>query len=465
MLKRGLIEDTIVAPATPPGEGGIGVIRLSGERAIAVADALFRSKSGSPISSQKNFTARYGHVVGRTGKVVDEALVLLMRAPGSYTGQDTVEISVHGSSAVVHAVVELALEAGSRLAEPGEFTKRAFLNGRMDLLQAEAVLDLVRAKTERERGWAVSQLEGGLSKKMSRWKDELVDILSHFEASIDFPDDDPDTRSVEQAARRLTDLSLALETALLDSELAFLAKRGFRVALWGRPNVGKSSLLNRFTRSDRVIVTPYPGTTRDVVEEQGSIAGFSVRFQDTAGIRDTGHPIEKEGVERSKRAMAGADLVLLVMDSSKSLEKEDEALFRDLRGKTAVVLLNKRDLPRKVDEGALKRALPEPWPVVLTSCVEDDGLREAEKAVLACLARGRVEIPEEALISTARQKDLLEKVSKEIVRAAESCEGRLSAELIASDIRQALGYLGELVGEVYNDDILDNLFNQFCIGK
>ena len=461
---RALIEDTIVAVATPPGEGGIGVVRLSGTKAFEVADALFQSGSGARVSSQKGFTARYGRVVSENGAVVDEAVLLVMRAPKSYTGEDTVEISAHGGSAVLQAIVGLALGAGARLAQPGEFTKRAFLNGRIDLLQAEAVLDVIRAGTERSRGWAVSQLEGTLSKKMKEWKEELIGIASHLEASVDFPDDSPDTESLERTAERLLRLRGELERILKDSELVFLAKRGFSVALCGRPNVGKSSLLNRLTRSDRVIVTPYPGTTRDVVEEQATVAGIPVRFLDTAGMRDTEHPIEKEGVERSKKAMASADLVLLVLDSSQALDAKDKELVGELGEKPALVVLNKRDLPQKLDKDSLERALPKAWPVTDSSCVQEEGTQALEEAIASLLTQG-VEVPEEALISTARQKDLLEKISKELSAAEKTCRQGLSPELVASDVRQALGYLGEMVGEVFNEDILETLFKQFCIGK
>ncbi len=457
-------EGTIVAIATPPGEGGIGVVRLSGERALEVAAKVFRPRSGGPVSAQKNFTSRYGHAV-EGEKVLDEVLLLVMRGPKSYTGEDTAEISAHGGPAVLQAIVRAALGAGARLAEPGEFTKRAFLNGRMDLVQAEAVLDLIRARTERERVWALSQLEGELSKRMQKWKQALVEAASHLEASIDFPDDSPETDPLGETRKKLEALSSDIAVMLRDSELAFSSKRGVRITLWGRPNVGKSSLMNKLTRSERVIVTPYPGTTRDVVEEQSSLGDFTVRYQDTAGVRETEHPVEKEGVERSKKAMAGADLVLLVLDSSEALKSEDRALFSELGGKSVLVALNKGDLPARLDKKTLERELPQKWPVIPCSCIEKDGTQKLEQAMLSLILNGRVEMPQGAVIGTARQRDLLEKVSKELGRACEGCRQSLSDELIASDVRQALDHLGELVGEVYTDDILDLLFKQFCIGK
>ena len=468
MSRKNLPDDTIVAIATPPGEGGIGVVRLSGERALAVADILFRTRSGKAVSSQKNFTARYGKVVERLPegeKAVDEALLLVMRGPKSYTGEDTAEISAHGGPAVLQAIVRLALDAGARLAEPGEFTKRAFLNGRIDLLQAEAVLDLIRARTERERDWALSQLEGALSGKMKRWRRELVEAASHLEATIDFPDDSPDVDPLERIQKRLQEITAEISAMLRDSELVFSSKRGFRIALCGRPNVGKSSLMNRLTRSERVIVTPYPGTTRDVVEEESLLGDLAVRYQDTAGVRVTEHPIEKEGVERSKKTMSGADLVVLVLDSSEVLQKDDHVLFSELNGKNVLVVLNKCDLPARVDSKTLESLLTHPWPVTRSSCLREDGVQELEKVMRALILNGRLEMPQGLVIGTARQKNLLEKVLKELNHACEGCRLGLSDELIASDVRQALDCLGELAGEVVNDDILDVLFRQFCIGK
>ncbi len=464
MLRQNWLEETIVAISTPPGEGGIGVVRISGEKAVAVSDHFFKAKNGKSVASQKSFTVRFGHVKDRDGRVIDEALLLLMKAPKSYTGEDVVEISVHGGQAVLQSVVRLALAAGARLAEPGEFTKRAFLNGRMDLLQAEAVLEMIRAKTDRSLGWAAAQLEGVLSKKIKIWKDELVDLMSHLEASIDFPDDFPETDSVSQIRKRIQKLLEELRLTLEDSELALLAKRGFKVVLWGRPNVGKSSLLNCFVRKERAIVTPYPGTTRDVVEEEISLGGFPIRFQDTAGVHDTEHPIEKEGIERSKKAMAGADLILMVLDASQALSDSDHSLLKEIKGKPVVLALNKSDLPSRLNSKELK-SISDAQLIIPCSCVQERGTQELEKALLGILTNGKLEASEEALITTARQKDLLEKVSKALLAGMQILDETGSPELIASDLRQGLDYLGALVGEVVTDDILEVLFKQFCIGK
>lgn len=465
MLRRPWIDETIVAISTSSGEGGIGIVRLSGEKALAVAERIFKPKNGKSVISQKSFTARYGRVADASGKSVDEALLLVMRAPKSYTGEDVAEISVHGGQAVLQSVLRSALGEGVRLAEPGEFTKRAFLNGRIDLLQAEAVLDLIRAKTDRSLDWAAAQLEGVLSKKMKAWRDELIQLQSHLEASVDFPEDSPGTDSPARMRERLAAILARIRETLKGSELAFIAKRGYKVVLWGRPNAGKSSLLNQLTRSERSIVTPYPGTTRDVVEEESSIGGILVRFQDTAGIHDTDHPIEKEGIDRSKKAALGADLVLLVADRSRPLSEEDKALLRELKNRPAAVALNKSDLPARMEPDEIRCILGKDIPVIACSCVSEGGTKDLEEGLFRILCGGKVEMPEEAPVTTARQKDLLEKVLKELTAADESLARNASPEFAAADIRTALDHLGSLVGEVVNDDILEILFDQFCIGK
>ena len=465
MLRRPWIDETIAAISTCPGEGGIGIVRLSGEKALAAAERIFKAANGKSIASQKSFTARFGRVADASGKTVDEAILLVMRGPKSYTGEDVAEISTHGGQAVLQSVLRLSLGEGVRLAEPGEFTKRAFLNGRIDLLQAEAVLDLIRAKTDRFLSWAAAQLEGVLSKKMKKWREELVEIQSHLEAAVDFPDDFPETDSPSQMCLRLKSVLAQIRETLKDSALAILAKHGYKVVLWGKPNVGKSSLLNRLTRSERSIVTPYPGTTRDVVEEEAAIRGILVRFQDTAGIHDTDHPIEKEGIGRSKKAVMGADLVLLVIDVSRPLSEEDKALFRELTDKPAVVVLNKSDLSASFDGIEIRKHLGENVPIVSCSCVREAGVRELEEALFNIMSGGKVEMSEEATVTTTRQKDLLEKVLKELIGAEVSLSSNASPEFAAADIRHALDHLGSLVGEVVNDDILEVLFSQFCIGK
>jgi tRNA modification GTPase len=447
--------DTIVAISTPAGEGGLGVVRLSGKEAVSIADRIFKAKNKKSASSQKSFTARYGRAIcPESGRTIDEAILLLMRGPKSYTREDVAEISAHGGQAALQGIVGAALKAGARLAAEGEFTKRAFLSGRIDLLQAEAVLDLIRAKTDVNRRWAASQLEGSLSEKMKSIKSALVGVLSHLEAEIDFPDDAPDTADRSTLSGRLAAAKKEIENLLAGSALGFIAKRGFLAVLAGKPNVGKSSLMNRLAGANRVIVTPYAGTTRDVVEEEIEIRGFPLRLQDTAGIQPTSHPIEKEGIERSKKAIEAADLVLCVLDGSQVLDAEDKAVLAAASTKPHLVVANKSDLPKKVASAD-----------VFISCVNDQGFRELEEKIFTLMTKGRLEIPSEAVISTARQKDLLEKTLGAVGEAEKACRDGLSGELVAVDIRAALEQLGRIVGETVTDDVLDALFSQFCIGK
>ncbi len=466
-MLREFEQDTIAAISTPLGEGGIGVVRLSGTQAVAIADKIFESKKKAPVREQKSFTVQYGHVIekGLDGpKVIDEVLLLLMRGPKSYTCEDVVEISAHGGSAVLQEILQMALKAGARLAGKGEFTKRAFLNGRLDLLQAEAVLDLVKAKTSLGAHWATAQLEGVLSRKMQNWKEELLNVLSHLEASIDFPDDFPETDSHSELAQRLGLLYQEVEELLASSDLGMIAKRGLKVVISGRPNVGKSSLMNQLAKANRVIVTPYPGTTRDVVEEEIQIHGFPVRLLDTAGIQDTSHPIEKEGIDRSKRAVDESDLVLYVLDGSQDWHPDDETLLGGLDGKGKIIVVNKSDLPPKLDSARVKQRV-NGAPVVGASCLKELGVRALEDEIFRFITEGKAKVSDEAVISSVRQKDLLQKALANIADAQKGCEEDLSPELLAVDVRLALDHLGLLVGEVVNDDVLEVLFSQFCIGK
>ncbi len=460
-------QDTIAAIATALGEGGIGIVRLSGPKALSIAEQVFEAKKKKKISEQKNFTVRYGHVMAQNGpskKIVDEALLTVMRSPKSYTGEDVVEISTHGGQAVLQKVLALAVQAGARLAEPGEFTRRAFLNGRMDLLQAEAVLDLIQAKTAQTLRWASSQLEGSFSHQMQRIKQTLLELLSHLEADVDFPDDFPDTDPLKQIEKKLTAVRTDIRTLLDNSRLGFLAKRGLQVAIWGRPNVGKSSLLNQLTQISRSIVTPYPGTTRDVVEEETVIGGFPVRLQDTAGVQETEDPIEKEALDRSRKAMNGADLVLFVLDASQNLRPQDRALYEECREKAMILVLNKSDLPAKMTAKDVQ-ALGVSSAVVLCSCTAGKGIDPLRQEILRFMTQGIAEIPDEVVVSTVRQKELLKRASVDLDRALEACAKRLSSEFIAADVRQALDQLGKLVGEIVTDDVLEILFSKFCIGK
>lgn len=469
MVLRAFDEDTIVAVSTPLGEGGIGVVRLSGPEAIAIADKLFVSSTKKSVAKQAHMTAQYGHVVRKDAlsadKIIDEVLLLVMRAPKSFTREDVVEISAHGGSAVLSAIVALAMSAGARLAERGEFTKRAFLNGRIDLLQAEAVLDLIRAKTELGREWAAEQLDGVLSKKMKAMKDALIQLLSHLEAAIDFPDDHLTPETYTASAKKLNGIAMELETLLDDTRVGQILKNGLKVVIAGRPNVGKSSLLNALCRKNRAIVTPFPGTTRDVVGEEIQLDGFPIRLFDTAGIHDTEHPIEKEGIARSKKEVADADLVLYVVDSNVSKNSEDEEFVRGLTDRPLILVLNKCDLSHNLIAEDVSGWLGDQAVSVECSSVSDGGTKKLESAIKHFITLGLAGRSEADQFSSIRQKEHLERAYIAAKNAHKACVESLSPELIAVDVRAALEELGMLVGEVYTDDILEVLFKQFCIGK
>jgi tRNA modification GTPase len=327
------------------------------------------------------------------------------------------------------------------------------------------VLDLIQAKTDQTLRWAASQLEGSLSRKMKGVKEELMNILSHLEAAIDFPDDFPETRSVSEAGARLEELKKKVKALLDSSALGLLAKRGLKVVIVGRPNVGKSSLMNCLIQSNRVIVTPYPGTTRDVVEEEIQLAGFPVRISDTAGIQETEHPIEKEGIERSRKAALGADLVLFVIDGSDDWRKQDGELLEEIEKTPKIIVINKMDLPQKLDRQKLLAAVNDGTPVLESSCETETGLKDIEEELVRFMTGGKAQFSDEAVISSSRQREFLEKMSNSLTNALEACSKDLSPELIAVDVRLALDQLGGLVGEVATDDVLDVLFGHFCIGK
>ena len=462
-------QDTIAAIATAPGEGGIGIVRFSGSKALVIADRIFRSQSGRKVADQKGFTAQYGCVFSGINpqgalKVVDEAILLVMRSPKSYTTEDMVEIQVHGGMAVLQEVLALAVHEGARLAGPGEFTQRAFLKGRMDLIQAEAVLDLIQAKTEKSRRWASSQLEGSLSQRVSRMKTQFLQILSRLEASIDFPEDGLEIGDNLVPEKTLSGIESELRDLLQGSETGILVKRGIRVTLWGRPNAGKSSLMNCLVKQNRVIVTPLPGTTRDVVEEEIQIEGFPVRLCDTAGIQENGNLIEKEGIERSRKAAMGAELVLFVLDASLPFAPEDEKLYHEIKEKPKILILNKSDLPQKIVVSDLQA-----WRAVVaaveTSCRTQEGITTLEKEIGRWIGGARAGSEDESVISSVRQRDILEKILSAVQNAKGASQSCLSPELIAVDIRLAMDHLGELVGEIVTDDVLELLFQQFCIGK
>lgn len=454
--------DTIAAVATAPVEAGIGVVRISGPEALRVGDRAFRPRRGRPLSERRSHSVAYGWVVNTDGQRVDEALALVMLGPHSYTGEDVVELQCHGGAVAVRRVLEVALEAGARLAEPGEFTRRAFLNGRIDLSQAEAVVEVIRAKTDRAMEAAVRQLEGSFSHAIREVRERLLGVAAQLEAEIDFPELELETESREAL---LEGCSWSLErigVLLRNVRRGDLLRNGLRVVLAGRPNVGKSSLLNRLVGKDRAIVTAVPGTTRDVIEEWVSLGGVPVLYADTAGIRETEDEVERFGVDRSREMLRRADLILWVVDAGSGLTAEDLALREQLPSSKPVIgVLNKTDL---VDPAALDALAAElkGLRLIQVSALSGAGIEELERAVLE--EAGALDM-EEGFVATERQGDALRRAADALRSALATAEAGYGPDLISVDVRAAWSALGEITGDTVDEDLLDQIFSRFCIGK
>lgn len=448
-----MLDDTIAAIATPLGEGGLAVVRLSGPRAIAVAGQCFRG-TVTPLEAESH-TLHYGAIL-RDGKQVDEVMLAVMRSPRTYTKEDVVEISCHGGLLPAKLVLDTLLENGARLAEPGEFTRRAFLNGRIDLAQAEAVIDLIHARTELALDAANEQLAGKLSQRINRLRDEMMLPLAHVEAHIDFPDEDisPDTK--EQLLARLRRGVEFMDELLATADEGQLLRRGIRAAIIGRPNAGKSSLLNQLLGHDRAIVSAIPGTTRDTIEETANIRGIPVVFVDTAGLREAGDEIEEEGIRRSRAALAKAELVLHVLDGSEPLSPLDVRFLRESSGKKRILVRNKFDLPAKLEVNE---------PMVDVSCVTGKGLEALKDAVKASVWSGEIRSEMLQVMINSRHQDALKRARGATAMAIEGLRADQNLELIAMELRIAVHAIGEIVGKASTEDLLDSIFSQFCIGK
>jgi tRNA modification GTPase len=453
-------DDTIAAIATPLGEGGLAVIRISGARALAVADQVFTPVGlhASKPSSAVSHTIHYGKIL-RGGQPVDEVLCAVMRAPRTFTREDVVEITCHGGILVTKTVFDIVLASGARAALPGEFTQRAFLNGRIDLAQAEAVADLIHARTELALSAANEQLAGKLSQRINQLRDELMLTLAHIEAHIDFPEEDiaPDTRA--QLEGRMAHGIAFMEELLRTANEGQILRRGIRAAIIGRPNAGKSSLLNQLLGHDRAIVSPIAGTTRDTIEETASIRGIPVVFIDTAGLREAKDELESEGIRRSRESLARAELILHVLDASEPFHAEDEKLFADFATKKRIVVRNKIDLP-------LKLKLPAGVAPAVDVCSKTGaGLEPLKDAIKSLVWSGNITAEMAQVTINARHQDALRRASGSLRLALDALRGDASLEFVALDLRQGIAAVGEIVGKTTTEDLLDAVFSQFCIGK
>lgn len=458
-----MLNDTIAAISTPLGEGGIAIIRVSGSDAVAIVDGIFKSKI--KLTDAATHTVHYGYIIDNiTGDKLEEVLVTVMLAPRSFTMENVVEVSCHGGIVSVRKVLDLLLSQGARLAEPGEFTKRAFLNGRIDLTQAEAVIDLIRAKSDRAFSVALKQVEGNLSKRIKELRYELVELMAHIEVNIDYPEHDVEEMTNAFIQTKCDHVNAQIDTLLHTAEQGKILREGIVTAIVGKPNVGKSSLLNALAQDNRAIVTDIPGTTRDVIEEYVNIGGIPLKLLDTAGIRETEDIVEQMGVERSRSALLDADLILFMVSQADRLQDEDLAMIELVKNKQAIVILNKMDLPVALDRSVIESYFA-PERIVELSLIEDKGLADLERAISLMFFEGSIEGSDLTYVSNVRHIHLLKQAKRSLDDALVANEQYVPIDMIQIDIRTAWEQLGEVIGDSVAESLIDQIFSQFCLGK
>ena len=455
--------DTIAAISTAMGESGIGIVRLSGKESINICNNIFIGNKKKQLKDAKNRELVYGYIVDGEEKI-DEVLIAFMKGPYTYTREDMVEIYCHGGIVPVKRILELVLKSGARLADRGEFTKRAFLNGRLDLSQAEAVMDLIKAKTDESYDVSLNQLEGKLSKEVNNIRDILLDILAHIEVSIDFSDEDIEEISYEKLESRAKLVEEKIEKLLSTENRGRILRDGLNTVILGKPNVGKSSLLNAMLRENRAIVTDIPGTTRDIIEEYVNIDGIPLKIIDTAGIRDTENIVEQIGVDKAKDMVNKADLIIAVFDASEGLTEEDFHIIDIIKDKDAIILLNKSDLPNKYQEEDLQKLIPNKN-IITTSIATGVGIDVLEDSIKEMFYSGEIELGNDAIITNIRHKNQLVKAKDNILDAINGIKMGMPLDCIEVDIRNCWDNLGEITGDGIGEDILDRIFSEFCIGK
>ena len=457
--------DTIAAISTAPGEGAIGIVRISGDLAISIASSIYQCGT-KKLEEQKTHTIHYGHIVDpKSGEIYDEVMVSVLRAPKTFTREDIVEINCHGGIVAINRVLQLVLRMGARLAEPGEFTKRAFLNGRIDLSQAEAVMDLIRAKTDKSMQLAMRQLDGQLSHLIQNLRQEILNTLAQVEVNIDYPEYDDVEEMTLQLLREKTQQVLQGIRALLNTaSQGKILRDGLKTAIVGRPNVGKSSLLNVLLREEKAIVTDIAGTTRDTIEEYVNVRGVPLQLIDTAGIRETDDVVEKIGVERSRKALKEADFVLLLLNQSETLQEEDIRLLETTKGMKRIILFNKTDLPSKLSKEYIALYANEEE-IVTTSMLNKEGIDQLEEKIAGYFFQGQMNERDATYLSNTRHIALLEKAEQALVEVQNGIEMEMPVDLIQIDFTRAWDLLGEITGDSVQDELLTQLFSQFCLGK
>lgn len=458
--------DTIAAISTPMGEGAIAIVRLSGDEAIQIADRVFRSPNGKRLIEEQSHTIHYGHLNDPlSGETVEEVMVSLMKAPKTFTREDVIEVNCHGGIVAVNRVLSLLLREGARLAEPGEFTKRAFLNGRIDLSQSEAVMDLIRAKTDRAMNVALGQMEGKLSKLVGELRGALIETLAQVEVNIDYPEyDDVEELTTPHMIGKCTWVRDEIDKLLKTSSQGKILREGLSTVIIGRPNVGKSSLLNSLVQENKAIVTDIAGTTRDIIEEYVNVRGVPLRLVDTAGIRETEDIVERIGVERSRQVLKEADLILLVLNHAEELSIEDKRLFEAIEGMDTIVVINKTDLPAKIDLSEVKKIAGNSA-IVTTSLLEEEGVDELEEAISGLFFKGAIESEDLTYVSNARHIALLHKAHQTVEDALSAAEAGVPIDMVQIDITRTWEILGEIVGDTVQEGLINELFSRFCLGK
>lgn len=454
--------NTIVAISTAPGNGGIGIVRMSGEECFKILDKIFK-----PINNNNNnikgYSIKYGNIIDKNNNIIDEVLVSYFVAPKSYTTENMCEINSHGNNIILKKILEICIENGAVLAEAGEFTKRAFINGRIDLLQAEAVIDVINSKSEKERIAAVNQLEGGLSQEVRKIKTKILDILTNMEVSIDYPEYETEEETNEEILNKLNSIKYELNYLENSFERGKILKDGIKVAIIGRPNAGKSSLLNRILREDRAIVTDIEGTTRDTIEEFVNINGLLFKIIDTAGIRKADNEIEKIGIDKSKKALSEADLVIAIFDKTKELLEEDYQILNETKNKNAIILLNKKDLKQdKIKEEQFKKYTDN---ILDVSIKNNEGIEELYNKMTDMFSTNEIQVENTSIITNIRHKEAIKKSKESIYKALEAIKNGMTIDIVAIYLKEAIESLNTITGENVTEDIINDIFSKFCLGK
>ncbi|KGM98569.1 tRNA uridine-5-carboxymethylaminomethyl(34) synthesis GTPase MnmE [Clostridium botulinum] len=455
--------DTIAAIATNLGESGVSIIRVSGERALSIVSEIFIGKNDRKLDDIRTYSMRYGFIIDKvSGEKLDEVIVSYMKGPRSFTAEDVVEINCHGGVVVTKRILEEAIKAGARFASPGEFTKRAFLNGRIDLSQAEAVIDLINAKTELSAKSALEQSEGKLSKEISHLRDKLLEIIANIEATVDYPEDDLEEITSERGKESVNKIITEIDKLLSSANEGKILREGLNTVIVGKPNVGKSSILNALLMETRAIVTDIPGTTRDVIEEYMSIEGIPIKIVDTAGIRETDDIVEKIGVEKSREKILNSDLTVLVLDSSRGLDAEDKEIIDFIKDKKYIVLLNKIDLDTKLDKESLNKLNSDY--IIDISAKTGKGLDRFKEVIKELFFSGEV-TSKDVMITNTRHKEALIRAKNSLIAGKGALENTFAIDLASIDLRDAWKNLGEINGDTVEEDIIDKIFSKFCLGK